>query len=259
MRQLLKSVIPDKVLKLYRALEAKKEICMHKGDNVECPVCNSTFSSFASFGNLKRSNARCYKCGALERHRLLYKYLTSKTDLFEKSKRIKLLHFAPEKAFYTIFSQQPTFDYYPCDLSPEYYMYDSKSKVKKVDITQIPFEDNSFDVILCNHVLEHVLNDRQAMGELYRVMKKGGWGIFQVPIDQNRENTYEDFSITTKEERLKAFGQADHVRWYGLDFKDILSSVGFNVIEDEFIKTFTNTERFRFGFMENELIYLCKK
>ena len=114
-------------------------------------------------------------------------------------------------------------------------------------------------MILCNHVLEHVPADTQAMAELYRVMKKGGWGILQVPVDYNREKTYEDFTITKPKEREKAFGQHDHVRWYGQDYKDRLKSAGFKVIEDDYVKSFSSEELLQMGLNPSHLIYYCKK
>ena len=186
-------------------------------------------------------------------------YFKDKTNLLADESELRLLHFAPEKEFYNIFSQKKTIEYVPCDLFPETYNYDGKVKVQKVDVTNIPFEDNSFDVILCNRVLEHVPNDRQAMAEMCRVMKNGGWGILSVPIDYTLENTYEDFTIITPKERRKAFGQHDHVRWYGRDYKDRLVNSGFKVTIDEYVKKFSPDELFYFGLQAKEIIYYCEK
>ncbi len=259
MRKLIKKMTPQFLLNWYRDYRVKKRSRHYFGDKVLCPICNSKFNEFAPFGLVPRKNARCHSCDSLERHRLLWKYLNEKTDLFSIDKKIRLLHFAPEKVFYDIFSKNQNIEYNPCDLYPESYEYDRKVKVKKVDIIDIPFEDNYFDVILCNHVLEHIPDDAFAMSELFRVMKKGAWAILQVPIDFSREITYEDFSITTPEGREKAFGQNDHVRWYGRDYKDRLKKAGFVVNEDDFVKSFSNENLFRYGLMETELIYYCKK
>lgn len=214
-----------------------------------------------NIGWVERENAKCIECSSMERHRLQFLYLTNKTNLFDDHQKIKLLHFAPEKAFIDIFSNRQHIEYIPCDLFPERYNFKDKIKVLKVNITEIPFQDNFFDVILCNHVLEHVVDDKLAMSELYRVMKKGGWGIFQVPLDYGykRETTYEDFTITTPKERERAFGQWDHVRLYGDDYKDRLQSVGFKVTVDDYIKTFSEDELFKFGLLPFELIYYCQK
>jgi SAM-dependent methyltransferase len=180
-----------------------------------------------------------------------------RTNFFKGKKT--LLHFAPEKFLYSLFSKMPDLDYIPCDLFPELFMYKGKTEIRRVDITAIPFPDNTFDVILCNHVLEHIPDDRKAMRELHRVMKPDGWAILQVPINYKLEETYEDFSITSEAGRKEAFGQKDHVRWYGKDYKNRLSSVGFTVNEDSFVQNFSESERFKYGFREGELIYFCKK
>ncbi len=169
------------------------------------------------------------------------------------------MHFAPEKMFYDIFSTNKDIEYYPCDLSPKAYTYDGNVKIIKADITKIPFQENYFDVIICNHVLEHITADGLATSELYRVLKKDGWAILQVPIDYKREATYEDFSITTPKGREKAFGQKDHVRWYGQDYKDRLKKAGFIVKEDDFVKSFSSEDLYRYGLIKSELIYYCKK
>jgi SAM-dependent methyltransferase len=258
-KKTVKKLTPDVLLKGYRHYKKHLEIKLYAGNKVVCPICKSEFKHFAPFGLVKRGNARCLNCHSLERHRLLWKYISEKTNLFENHVKPRILHFAPEKIFYDIFSQHQNIEYIPCDLFPKLFRYKGKTKIEKVDITNIPFEEHSFDVILCNHVLEHIPDDRLAMTELYRVMKKGGWGIFQVPIDYNREVTYEDFSIVTRKEREKAFGLDDHVRCYGKDYKDRLKSVGFNVTEDGYINSFSSDDQYKFGLMDSELIYFCQK
>jgi len=158
-----------------------------------------------------------------------------------------------------MFTRNEHIDYVGCDLSPQRYDGKGKFKIVKVDITSIPFGECTFDAILCNHVLEHIPDDRLAMSELYRVLKVGGWGVFQVPIDYARETTYEDSSITDPVEREKAFGQNDHVRWYGRDFPDRLESAGFTVSEDNFVMTLSKSDRTRYSVMETELIYYCTR
>jgi len=259
MRKSIKKHTPQFLLKWYRDYRRKKNAALFYGDTVSCPICGSKFKEFAPFGLISRRNALCLNCGSLERHRLLWKYLNEKTDLFREDKKIQLLHFAPERVFYDMFSTNQNMDYNPCDLYPESYAYNGKVKIKKVDIIDIPFEENSFDVVLCNHVLEHIIDDAHAISELYRVMKKGAWAILQVPLDVHREKTYEDYSITSPEGREKAFGQNDHVRLYGLDYKDRLKKIGFEVKEDDFVKSFSQEELFRYGLMDSELIYYCKK
>jgi SAM-dependent methyltransferase len=257
-KKIIGKFFPQSVKNVYKKFEVERMCKKHSGDAVVCPICNSTFAVFGNFGLKKRENARCYRCGSLERHRLLFLYLTE-LGFLDSKKNIKLLHFAPEKVYYEIFSKMNNIEYYPCDIAPERYKYTNGATIHKVDITAIPFENNSFDFIICNHVLEHIPNDKLAMDELYRVMSKGGNGYFQVPIDYNREKTYEDFTIKTPKEREIAFGQHDHVRYYGKDYKDRLTQSRFRVNEDEFVKGFSDKELFKYGLNKGELIYYCAK
>ena len=258
LKNLLKAVIPKRLKSFFLGSKKVNDKRHYEGSAVTCTICGSKFSTFAPFGSPRRQNAKCLKCSSLERHRLIWKYMHDNTDFF-KQEKLSLLHFAPEKFFYEAFSNMPSVEYVPCDLFPELFMFAGSNKVRRVDITAIPFPENTFDVVLCNHVLEHIPDDRQAMSELYRVMKPGAWAILQVPIDYRREKSYEDFSITTEEGRKAAFGQKDHVRWYGKDYKDRLSSVGFGVKEDRYVLNFSDAERFQFGFQASELIYFCRK
>ncbi|MEJ2162099.1 MAG: methyltransferase domain-containing protein, partial [Robiginitalea sp.] len=163
-----------------------------------------------------------------------------------------ILHFAPEQAFYHRFRKQDNLDYVTTDLN-------SPLADVKADICNLPFEENDFDVILCNHVLEHIPGDRKAMSELYRVMKPGGWGIFQVPQDLKLEHTFEDPGITDREERRKIFGQYDHVRVYGRDYFDILREAGFLVQAIDFTQTMEPGEIDRFRLAAGELIPRAEK
>lgn len=259
MNKTLKKHTPLFILNVYRQFRMNKRLKQYQGDQVFCTICASTFREFTAFGPRKRKNARCPRCGSLERHRLIWKYLHEKTDLMTVKTKTRLLHFAPEQVFYDAFSKNPNIDYVPCDLSPEGYRFKGSVKITKVDIVDIPFEDNSFDVVLCNHVFEHIPDDARAMSEVFRVLKKGGWAILQVPIDYSRNVTYEDFTITSPEGREKAFGQYDHLRYYGKDYPERLRKVGFEVLEDDFIKTFTPEEQFRFGLLDYEYLYYCTK
>ncbi|OUR93406.1 hypothetical protein A9Q87_05535 [Flavobacteriales bacterium 34_180_T64] len=253
------ALIPSPLKKVYANHKKRQYAKSIIGKNVYCPICKSEFKSFADYGIQIRDNALCHKCNSVERHRLLYLFLESKFNFFKSDSEQHILHFAPERFFYNIFKDIDNVKYFPCDLYPELYTYDEDVKVKKADLTKIPFKDSTFDFIICNHVLEHVTNDKLAMNELYRVMKRGGAGIFQVPIDYSREKTYEDFTISTPEGRLKAFGQHDHVRWYGQDYKSRLEQAGFNVIENDFVNSFTPADQYKYGLMNSELIYYCEK
>ncbi|MBI1288346.1 MAG: methyltransferase domain-containing protein [Flavobacteriales bacterium] len=192
------------------------------GNKYECPVCEGHFRKFLPYGYdgaAKRENVLCPKCLTLERHRVLWLYLKERTDFFTKPR--KMLHIAPEQPFLGRFRKMKHLDLTTADLF-------SPLADVKCDIQDMPFEDNTFDVIFCNHVLEHVDDDHKAMSELYRVMKPGGFGIFQVPIDYTNETTLEDPNITSEEDRVKYYWQKDHVRLYGMDYPSKLEVVGFN-------------------------------
>jgi SAM-dependent methyltransferase len=163
-----------------------------------------------------------------------------------------MLHFAPEQWFQQQFLKLPNLDYISTDLEAPHAMV-------KMDITRITYPDDSFDVILCNHVLEHIPDDLKAMRELHRVLKPGGWAILQVPLEPDLDVTYEDPSIVDPEERFKAFKQQDHVRLYGRDFKDRLENSGFHVTVDDYVRQFSKEEIDRYGLMESEDIYFCTK
>lgn len=259
MRKIIKKLLPKQILNSYRNFKKQKKIKLYAGENVMCPICKSKFKNFAPFGSENREDAKCLACGSLERDRLIWMYLNAKTKIFDNVSRVRLLHFAPEKVFYDIFSQNQNIEYFPCDLYAETFEYKNRIKINTVDITNIPYKENYFDVILCNHVLEHIPDDRLAMSELYRVMKPEGWGIFQAPIDYSLEQTYEDFTITTSEEREMAFGQNDHVRRYGWDYTDRLVSVGFDVTKLNYVKSFSSQELIKFGILPSEIIFHCRK
>ena len=222
-----------------------------RGKKYEDPIDGKTFRKFLPYGyGSPRANVLSPSTLSLERHRLLWLYLTRETDFF--SKPLKVLHVAPEQAFYKRFKNQKNLTYITTDL------YSPLADVK-ADLCALPFEDDSIDVIFCNHVLEHIPDDAQAMRELYRVMKKGGWGIFQVPQDINRAHTFEDDTITDPAERTRIFGQYDHVRVYGLDYFDRLRQVGFEVEEIIYSTHFTTEEIERYRIVPEEILPLCKK
>ncbi len=222
-----------------------------KGKNYTDPIDGKSFRSFLPYGyENPRENVLSPSTLSLERHRLLWLYLKNETDFFTKP--LKLLHFAPEQAFYKRFKKLENIEYTTTDLN-------SPLADVKADICDLPFADNSFDVILCNHVLEHIPNDTKAMQELYRVMKPGGWGIVQIPQDLKRENTFEDDTITDKKERAKIFGQYDHVRIYGRDYFDKLRSVGFTVEEVDYTHVLPKEEVEKYRLAKGEIIPLVSK
>lgn len=191
-----------------------------KGHRFTDPIDGSSYRRFLPYGYQKiRENALCPGTLSLERHRLLWLYLERETSFLTDS--IKVLHVAPEQVFYQKFRSFSHWDYTTTDL------YSPLADVK-ADLRKLPFEDHTYDLILCNHVLEHIPDHLQALSELYRVLKKGGTLIAQVPLDLNREKTFEDPTITDPQERSRIFGQYDHVRIYGKDYSDFLNQTGFS-------------------------------
>ena len=221
-------------------------VLFFKGTKFKDPIDGKSYRKFLPYGYGKqRENALSPGTLSLERHRQMWLYLQNETDFF--TKKTKVLHIAPEQEFLRKFKKMKNLDYISADL------YSPIVDVK-ADILDLPFENESFDIIFCNHVLEHIEDDKKAMSEIYRVMKKGGWGIIQVPMKNSLEKTYEDFSITDPKERQKYFGQYDHVRWYGMDYFDRLKSVGFEVDINYYSRKFSSEERSKFGLMENEIL-----
>lgn len=222
-----------------------------KGNQFTDPIDGKSFSTFLPYGyNNLRKNALSPSTFSLERHRLLWLYLKNETGVF--SKKIKLLHFAPEQAFYKRFKKLSNIQYDTIDIN-------SPLAKIKADICDLPIKDNTYDFILCNHVLEHILDDNKAISELYRVLKKDGVGIFQVPIDMKKEFTFQDDSITDKKERNKIFGQYDHVRVYGKDYFTKLKNAGFKVKEIDYTKNLSKDEIYRFSIVKGEIIPVCTK
>lgn len=243
--------IPRKYLQLFSHWVLKVVSIFYIGKKVQCPVCTKEFRKFLPYGRKARSNALCPNCLALERHRLMYLFLKEKTDFF--SAQLKVLHVAPEICFIDRFEAQKNLDYITADI-------ESPLAKVKMDIHDIPFEEQTFDVAFCNHVMEHVADDHKAMTELHRVLKPGGWAIIQIPLFHPLpEKTYEDETITSPKEREKAFGQSDHVRLYGLDYPDRLRAAGFDVTPDKFQDSLP-TELFnKYALPDDEPIYYCQK
>ena len=220
------------------------------GNRYECPLCGSTFRAFLPYGLDNRPNAACPECGSKERDRLLWLYLKNKTDLF--TGRLKLLHVAPEKVIQDKIKDLPNLDYLSADL-------DSPLAMEKMDLTEIRYAENYFDAIICNHVLEHIPDDKTAMRELYRVLRPGGWAILQVPINLDLETTYEDWNITDQYEREEAFGQKDHVRVYGQDYVKRLEDAGFRATTDWYVRERGQKWASGYSLHWNEPIFYCEK
>ena len=222
-----------------------------KGNTYTDPIDGNSFKSFLPYGYVKqRNNVLSPSTLSLERHRLLWLYLKNETEFF--SAENKVLHFAPEQCFLKRFQKLKNIDYTTTDL-------ESPIADIKADICNLPFNNNSYDIILCNHVLEHIPDDTKAMHELYRVLKPGGFGVFQIPQDLNRESTFEDDSITDKKERAKIFGQYDHVRIYGHDYFNKLRNIGFKVIEVDYTASLSEEEINKYCLAKGEIIPVVYK
>lgn len=245
--------IPRKYLQLLSPLALKTLALFYAGKNVQCPICKSQFRKFLPYGRgtSARENALCPHCQSLERHRLLWLYFQEKTSLFTEAHQ--LLHIAPESCFMTRFAKLKNLEYVTADL-------ESPLAQVKMDIHDMPFEDNQFSIVLCNHVMEHVDDDIQAMREIQRVLKPGGWAIIQVPMmKEGLMVTYEDKSITSPAERFEAFGQEDHVRMYGADYGRRLEMAGFRVVEDTFVLEMEDESIKKYALPAKEIIYYCEK
>lgn len=222
-----------------------------RGDRYTDPIDGRSFRKFLPYGYEKvRENVLAPGTLSLERHRLFWLYLKRETTFFSQPHSV--LHFAPEQAFYKRFRKLKHLNYTTTDLN-------SPLADVKADICALPFENESFDVIICNHVLEHIPNDTKAMQELYRILSPGGMAILQVPYDADRKTTFEDNSITDPKERAKIFGQYDHVRIYGMDYFDKLASVGFKVTAVDYTKTLSEEEIDTYRLAKGELLPVCKK
>ena len=221
-----------------------------KGSKFTDPINSKSYSYFFPYGyNKQRKNALCPGTFSLERHRLLWLYLKKETDFFNSNN--KILHFAPEQCFHKFFKS----------FFKNYTTTDLNSPIVdiKADICNLPFNDNSFDYILCNHVLEHIYDDEKAMKEIYRVLNKNGIAILQVPIDINSNLTREGRDIDNKQDRNKLFGQYDHLRMYGLDYFKKLKKVGFKVKNIDYLSKLKKEEVEKFSLINSGTIPVCIK
>ena len=224
----------------------------YRGRGRECPVCGSRYRRFMPYGYVSsREDALCPHCLSLERHRMIWLWLKESSNLFEGYQR--LLHIAPEVSLMRHFKRhyRDNRNYITADL-------ESPLADLHFDVQNIPLEEESVDVIICNHLLEHVEDDRRAMAELYRILKHGGWGIMLVPEDRGRATTFEDDTITDAEERTRIFGQYDHRRIYGRDYDERLQKAGFRVERIAYNERLSSEQRQRYAIGNDDLIVVYK-
>jgi SAM-dependent methyltransferase len=221
-----------------------------RGNNFEDPITGITYRKLLPYGRLiVRPNALAPDSLSLERHRLMWLYLRDYSDFF--TKQYKVLHIAPEYCFIDRFKKLENLDYITADL-------ESPWADVKMDIHKMPFKENEFDVVFCNHVLEHV-NDQVALQEIYRVMKPGAWAILQSPQDMSMEHTLEDDSITDSKERERVFLQNDHLRLYGRDYGQVIAKAGFEVEENKLVEKIGEEMVKRYALMPDEILYIARK
>lgn len=217
---------------------------------VYCPIAKEEYKAFVKL----KDDLMTPSNGARMRQRLVWLYLTQELGIL--TKKLKVLHVAPELSFIGILRNQENLAYIPGDKMVE--GYSNQKGIKNIDLTDLEFEDNAFDHVICNHVLEHIPDDKAAISEMFRVLKPGGSAIITVPIDEKEERTYEDFTITLPKEREKHFGQWDHVRWYGLDIKDRFEKEGFDVDMNRYADKFSKEDYRKYGLCD-DIIVIAKK
>jgi len=261
-KNIIKKMIPGIYYSKLSSLYHYFRLFVFFGLKYKCNFCNGHFRKLLPIG-LKNDIASsiiggryryavCPKCNSTDRERLIYWYIVNKKNIFYSHKTINLLHIAPEKNLKKVFRASDKINYINGDLNP--LVAD-----RKIDITDIKFENNFFDFIICNHVLEHVKDDKKAMRELCRVLKNSGEAILQVPISKHNKETLEDSSITMPEEREKIFGQKDHVRIYGKDYQKRLENAGFEVNLYDIKKDLNIRNIEKFGLNKEEILYIGKK
>lgn len=223
------------------------------GRGRECPMCGAKRRKFLPYGYVtSREDALCPSCLSLERHRLIWLWLERHSSLFDSHPT--LLHIAPEVSLMRHFKRhyKGHTGYITADLeSPLADMH--------FDVQHIPMKDRSVDVVICNHLLEHVEDDAMALNELYRIMRPGGWGIMLVPEDRSRAVTFEDDTITDPKERTRLFGQYDHRRLYGRDYDDRLRRAGFEVERIAVEELLSNDERRLYATGSDDMVVVRKR
>ena len=254
------------IIKKFVPKFVKRKILLfiHRGNRYVCPICNYSSKDLSAIGSdspvLKEKHVigagkrkgACYKCGATDREKLIYMFLKEKIGIFNGKQKLRILHVAPESMLFKKLKEVGFQEYICGDLFTEGYNY--PEQVVKLSVLNIPYSDNYFDFIICNHVLEHVEDDRKAINELYRVLKPHGIAILQVPLSANSHDTIEDFSVITPEAREKAFGQFDHVRIYGQDYPERLEASGFTVSREKVPASYK-----KYGVCMEEDVFVCSK
>jgi SAM-dependent methyltransferase len=252
MKAILKKIIGPAGRKQLRTVQASTRAAVYSlGNDVECPICGSTYSKFLPFN---RPNALCHTCHSLERHRLVYLYLKNKTTFFD-GQNLDILHFAPEKCLHDVIRKHPQLHYQTADLMTTYIDAIGVMPDHVMSVTDIKFADETFDVVLCNHVFELVSDDAQGMREIFRVLKPNSYAIIQAAVNNQLEKTAETAHLSG-EERKRIAGAHQHVRRYGRDYRQRLAAAGFEVEVSDYVQ---QLDAKRYGLMPHEDVYVCWK
>ena len=249
MRKTLSALAPKWMKRFISALVIQWKTLPYLGWGRWCPVCGMPSRKFGEYGVNPRKDALCIHCGSLERHRFVWLYFHRKTNLFDGASK-RMLHVAAEQCFEGKLKKKLGEGYITADL------FDPKAMIK-MDVMNIQYENEYFEVIYCSHVLEHVPDDRKALREFYRVLKPNGWAVLLVPITV--EKTVEDPSIKDPAERRRLFGQEDHVRSYGPDYVDRLREAGFEVKVSRVSDLVSDADAKFMGLASSGDIYYCSK
>ena len=249
----------DNLIKENRELKKKLNQYEEAYPPKECPICGYKGIGFIPFPNIIHKEVICPECMSHERHRALWLYFQKNAELIKDG--IKILHFAPEPFFKDLFTSKDV-EYHSVDLNPG--LYTDPDEI--IDIQDIPYGNDYFDLILCSHVLEHVPDDMKALNELYRVLKPGGLALILIPMNGVSYNLpYDELKTLEKEEyntpelREKHYGQDDHLRLYGADFKERIFKSGFELLSEDFVKLLGLETIERFALVRNEKIFECTK
>lgn len=230
---------------------------LYLGKGKQCPLCGCQRRKFLPYGYVtSRENALCPNCLSLERHRLLWLWLVRESDIGRGAMALpKMLHIAPEVALMRKFKKMYA------STPDRYVTADLESPLADMhfDVQQIPLEAESFDAVICNHIMEHVEDDGKALRELYRILRRGGWGVILSPVELEREKTFEDDTITDPAERTRIFGQYDHRRIYGRDYAARLREAGFEVYDIDYKNELSKAEQELYALPADHLYIVCKQ
>lgn len=255
--KLILNLIPRPVLQRVAGWIVPVVGLLYLGKGKQCPLCGCQRRKFLPYGYVtSRENALCPNCLSLERHRLLWLWLVRESDIGRGAMALpKMLHIAPEVALMRKFKKMYA------STPDRYVTADLESPLADMhfDVQQIPLEAESFDAIICNHIMEHVEDDLKALRELYRIMRRGGWGVILSPVELEREKTFEDDTITDPAERTRIFGQYDHRRIYGRDYAARLRETGFEVYDIDYKNELSKAEQELYALPADHLYIVCKQ